>query len=375
MGRFLSTIQLQNRKQINNEQFAKILSRHMKKNGFVPATEKDSQISYSFAFSGNSEWITLSSPAYQSELELRDVQSLAKTMKTIGIITNILDSDMATLSFFSTSGERKDTVVVGRPDYEYEEKIMGQPKYWKPLLDDSFSWEQLLEIWNKDEVFVENLLSEMAPVFGMDSFCVCTDYADWEHDSPKSGATTMHFKNNEPLFLTEGETRLQMQTYSCYLVENAKIGDIFCFFNTGGVSKGLMVLLIGECFKAGEVEMIEMSVERYKEPLNVHANNDREYFSAPCKKCELPDGHIGYAAVFNDYEFFNGINTSHPSMKGKKGDDICHYHFNGIRMKTKILSGDMHKVYGYVIPLAANKNQAYFNFLIAASQEAAGARL
>ena len=62
-----STIQIQNRKQIEADKFIKILSKHMKAKGLVPATEEDSEFSFNLILSRNKNWIALSSPEYDEQ--------------------------------------------------------------------------------------------------------------------------------------------------------------------------------------------------------------------------------------------------------------------------------------------------------------------
>jgi hypothetical protein len=62
-------------------------------------------------------------------------------------------------------------------------------------------------------------------------------------------------------------------------------------------------------------------------------------------------------ASFDDYEFFEGVNMEHPSMKGNKGYDICSYHESTIWFAATILSGEYHKFDLFVIPTNYWENQ------------------
>jgi O-6-methylguanine DNA methyltransferase len=377
MGRFSTTIQIQNRKQIEPEQFVDILTRRMKRDGFVPVSESESQFSYSFTFSENKKWITLSSPDYPSDSVQKDARGLAKTMKTISIISDITDSDMATLDLFNTTGNKKDTVVLGRPDYGCEETVMGQAKYWKPLLADNVTWEQILEIWGKNVTFVEDLLSETAPLFDMDSRNIRTDYRDWEYDN-KNEVTTLYFKNEEPVFITDGSTILAYGTCSLSMISGEKERSVFSFSNIGGISKGLAIIFAGDCIDSGKLKLRNIEIERHKDPMydfknrrNASLNEcDLEYFTAPFEEYISPDGEKALIVYFHDYEFNNGVNMKHPSMNGSKGHDIQWFHESMAIITADIIAGDTHEFTAYVIPLTNwNDGQISFNPRIYKSRE------
>lgn len=371
MGRFSTTIQIHNRNQIESEQFIKILSLYMKKNGFTPSSENESQFSYSFVFSKNKKWISLSSPNYPSQAVQKDVQELAKTMKTISIITNIIDSDVVTLELFNTTGNKKDTVVLGRPDYGYEETVMGNPRYWKPLLADVDTWQQLLEMWSESETFAESIISKTAPLFDMDSFIASTDYKDWLYKDSviADDVITLYFENEEPVFITEGATKLIRGISSFW--ESGKEA-YFAFSNIGGISKGLAIIVLGNCFKNGEVELTgEAKIRRNKDPMKSYkeSNRDMEYFTAPWEKHEIADGRCGFVAFFDNYEFFNGVNTSHPTMNGKKGDDIRWFHESTVWITATVLSGEIHDFEAFAVPLSNGDGQIGINATVFKSKE------
>lgn len=179
MGMSFSTIQIQNRKQIKQEQFQNILTEYMKTKGFISSTEEESELWYSFIFSRNKGWISISSSDYEDEATntmLEDMQELIKSMKTVGVMTQVIDSDMVILNGFDESGVLRDKVVLG--DSEMAEGLggdsSGSSDFWKPLFISNHTWEQWQEICNKNYDWPENALFELAPILGMDKEMIGT---------------------------------------------------------------------------------------------------------------------------------------------------------------------------------------------------------
>ena len=190
MGSSFNTIQIQNRHQLDTEQFIKAFTEYMGKKGLVYTTEEYEEFSYFLAFSANSKWVTLSSPEYEIDFDSfsMDVEGLAKAMNTCCIGTCVFDSDISWLYLFDAPNEKKDTVAIGDPGMinellgmEYS-AVRGKAECWTPLLDNEKTWEKLTSIWNNDYVFAEEALSNMAPLLGIDSMIIMTDYSFWELD-------------------------------------------------------------------------------------------------------------------------------------------------------------------------------------------------
>jgi len=374
MGMWLSTIQIHNRYDIESEQLIKTLSKIMKKKEFMPAAAEDASFSYSFVFSKNRKWITLTSPEYEpiTGIVLGDAQELAKSMKTNCILTSVMDSDQASFDCFGKTGKRKDRVQIGSYGFDISEipaeQVEENPElavmsgygcepekanidFWKPLLVDNHTFAQLQEIWNGDYVCKEEIFSVMAPLLGMDSDVVLCDYNIMNDERCDLDVTTLHFKQDEPMFIKEGATKL---TFGITSVPVSGEEGYYAFCNIGGISKGLVIIVSGDCFTNGEVVLSNVEVRRSKEPMKDYKEGkfEFEYFCAPWEKFEAPDGKVGFIAKFDDYVFVNGVNMEHYSMKGKKGDDLRWFHESSIWFTPTILSGEMHKFWLYVIPQA-----------------------
>ena len=69
-----------------------------------------------------------------------------------------------------TKAERRKTLLSwGADDYFGNDIPEPIESVWAPLLEKGYSWRQLLDVQNGDYVFVEEGLSEIAPIIGMDS--------------------------------------------------------------------------------------------------------------------------------------------------------------------------------------------------------------
>lgn len=93
-------------------------------------------------------------------------------MNVTSFSVEVVDSDFAILTL-----NNGDTVIFGDGSgYGIEESPKGERKFWEPLLADGKTWEQFCEVRGKNEVFVEDALCEAAPILGIDTKYIITDY-------------------------------------------------------------------------------------------------------------------------------------------------------------------------------------------------------
>ena len=173
MGNFFTSTQIYNIKQLDREQFISFFCEEMKKNGYVPGNSNESEVSYILRFADDCKWVTITSEDYDegNQLSQTDTSSLAKMLKTTCINTTVIDSDCAVMEMYNKSGQKDDTLIMGRADDYFGENIpMPSESAWKPFLADDSSWEKLCEIVKESDgyVFIEEGLSELASLIGMD---------------------------------------------------------------------------------------------------------------------------------------------------------------------------------------------------------------
>ena len=103
--------------------------------------------------------------------------------------TVVIDSDCVIKVLYDEKGKKADTLILGRADDYFGDDI-PQPseKIWKPFLSMDGTWERFIEICSKDEVFVEDSLSELAPIIGMDSSNILFSADDAEKGNQRKKA-------------------------------------------------------------------------------------------------------------------------------------------------------------------------------------------
>ena len=359
MGRHMTTIQIQNKHQIQPEQFSANLCAHLKSKGFVPTIPEDADETYMFSISDNGNWITLSSAEYEvlGEEFHPDLKTLAKTMDTCCIGTSVYDSDIVALHLYDAPAKQEDTVLLGRlDDLEGPSMYKGKRKCWEPLLTNNSTWQHLQTIWSDDYVFAEEALQLMAPLLGMDPENILADYSlwNWQQESgEKPACTALHFKkeqptpknadNNEPTKLVVDMTKTMISGEPSW----------FTFYNTGRSSKGLTITFIGDCFKDDAVTISEISVEK---PENPGAGGlARKFITATAgpEKVQFPDGRHGISFRLDDFEFSPGINIQLPATTMKQVEkyinDIMAHQIN-LRFTPILKSGDTHKLSFHICP-------------------------
>lgn len=181
MGNFFTSIQIHNPEQLSKEQFIELFCNKMKENGFVVGNAEDHEISYVLAFADNCKWVSVSSEVYEqgNAFIQKDAGNIAKMLNTCCINVTVVDSDFAMLDMYSNKGKKLDTAVMGRADDYLGDDIPAPKKNaWSAILSEGSTWERFAEVQQGDYVFVEDGLSELAPLLGMNSRNILFDAED-----------------------------------------------------------------------------------------------------------------------------------------------------------------------------------------------------
>jgi|GEM_PF-4247635 hypothetical protein len=344
MGTTFSIIQIENH-QLKAEQLKKEFCKYMKKKGLVASAKEKAEYSYRIAFSNNSNWATLCSLNLDGSNIKDEAENLAKILGTYCIATSIWHSDMIELSLYGASSEQQDTIFAGTMPFDESSddsaKYKGIPEKWKPLFSNGTTWRQIKDVLENDYTFVENMLIELAPLLGIDSKNIAADYSCIEENPNDFDFIELHFKSKDQAFVKEGPTKLKMFHMSFAVTDES---HCVSFYNCGGISKGVSVILYGDCFENEEVEIGEMTLEKTISPRSPkeisNGTWEREMHSAIARKYKTPNGVAGLCFDFNNFEFHEGIDTKNSAMKGKKGDDTIFAHSCCLRFTpTKKLAG------------------------------------
>ena len=188
MGRFFTSTQIYNPKQLDRDGFKAYFCEKMKKEGYEVCEADCAELSYVLAFSENCKWVTLSSEAYEqgNRTAQADTARIAKMLGTYCVNTIVIDSDCAMLDLYNDKGKKADTLVMGRADDYLGDDIPAPAQaVWEQFVSPDSTWEQFMSVVQGDYVFVEDGLSELAPVIGMDSDNILFEYEDADESNEK----------------------------------------------------------------------------------------------------------------------------------------------------------------------------------------------
>lgn len=202
MGRFSTTVQVKDN--VGRTKFVNSFCKVMKGRGFVPCGEDEAALSYLLAF-GEGGWVTVACEDYKNEPRKAydDVREMAAALKTSAFSVEVVDSDFAILKLRDQNGGEDEVVVGDGSGYGIEEPTRGQRQYWEKLLADGKTWEQFSETVEKSEVFVEDTLSELADVPGIDPYYIDADYDEvLEKADENENITALYFKKADKKAMT-----------------------------------------------------------------------------------------------------------------------------------------------------------------------------
>ena len=199
MGLFFTSTQIFNKEQLNNKEFIDLFCNKMKEVGYVTCENDEAEKSYVLRFADNCKWVTITSEDYEqgNQTALNDTSRIAKMLNTSCVNTTVIASDCSVMELFDEDGNKADTLIMGRADDYFGESIsLPSESEWKLFLSDGSSWEKVCEIINNSEsyVFVEDGLSELAPLIGMDEINITFSFDEASEDDQ---TLFFHFKKDE----------------------------------------------------------------------------------------------------------------------------------------------------------------------------------
>lgn len=191
MGRFSITVHIKTK--ADGAGFIDLFRDMMSKRGFAECSADETERTYFLAFGGGG-WATLASERYRDSISgYEDAEKLAAALKTAAVVAEVVDSDFATLKLYLPDGST-DVVWVGDASgYGIDNPPKPKCSLWETLITEDEAWERFCGIAEKDNVFVEDTLYEIATVPGIAPEYICADYRDFiENEDYK--ATSMYFK-------------------------------------------------------------------------------------------------------------------------------------------------------------------------------------
>ena len=172
MGNFFTSSQIFNGEGVDKQQFIDKFCKAMADSGYVVCDSDEGEKSYILRFDANSKWVAIASEEYaqNSNAAKSDTGRIAKMLGTYCMNTEVIDSDCAAMSLYGKDGKSADMLLMGRyDDYFGDDNPEPNEKIWSQFLSGGSTWEQFNEILGGEYVFVEDGLSQLAPVIGMDS--------------------------------------------------------------------------------------------------------------------------------------------------------------------------------------------------------------
>lgn len=172
MGNFFTSSQIFNVEGLDKQQFIDKFCKAMADSGYVVCDSDEGEKSYIIRFEADSKWVAIASEEYaqNSNAAKSDTGRIAKMLGTYFMNTEVIDSDCAAMSLYGKDGKSADMLLMGRyDDYFGDDNPEPNEKIWSQFLSGGSTWEQFKEILGGEYVFVEDGLSQLAPVIGMDS--------------------------------------------------------------------------------------------------------------------------------------------------------------------------------------------------------------
>ena len=188
MGRFFTSTQINNPKQLDCDGFKAYFCEKMKKDGYEVCDADSAELSYVLAFADNCKWVTISSESYEqgNRTAQADTARIAKMLKTTCINTTVIDSDCAMLDLYDDKGKKVDTSIMGSADdYLGDDIPVPAQVVWEQFISAESTWEKFMSVVQGDYVFIEDGLSELAPVIGMDNGNILFEYEDADESNEK----------------------------------------------------------------------------------------------------------------------------------------------------------------------------------------------
>ena len=202
MGSFFTSTQIYAPGNHSKEQFMDMFCKEMKEEGYVICDCDESEITYILRFADNCKWVTITSEKYEqgNRLSQQDTGRIAKMLKTTCVNTIVIDSDFAVLDLYDESGEKADSLILGRADDYFGDDIPEpSEKLWLQFLSAGSTWEQVIEVKKGEYVFVEEGLAKLAPIIGISPGNITFSAEDAnEHDN---STVILDFKKAKPAII------------------------------------------------------------------------------------------------------------------------------------------------------------------------------
>jgi len=321
MGMFLSTFHVKIKGVEDSKSVIDILKKTVKKRGYSLSNEEEADLSFFLFASTESSWLTVTSEIYEEDENVfnNDCKIISKELNTLCLQTSVFDSDIAKIALINENRGLSDTVVIGDPNYVKEmlgvdySKFNGEIHNWLPLLSKDSESAELFDVFNGEYIFVEESIEKMAKLIGFNRNAL-VDYRSAKEETLENvTVSTSYFKRKQSPLIENGPSILKWYTLNTFISD--RIGCI-TFYNTGGVSMGLQIVMLGDFMDSKEVIVNE--VELIKLTKDDNPWNEKFIVRSKAETIETNDGRRGYSFMFSDFMIPKGISTFNYENKRPK---------------------------------------------------------
>ena len=322
MGSTFTNLQIYCGYEFDRNQVVDQVNKYLYDCGFEVASEgQNFDRTLTIKFSKQCPWTTM----YDSFLDSPSIDDLKSTVKKLSKNLNksvvgisVFDSDVLAMYLNDVNSDSKDLVVCSDDDGLAEEigynpnTTKGKLKNWIPFLKSDEDKKKLKELFKGKYTFAEDRLVDISEMLSMDKESVCSvnsDFADNSSDNEDFYLMNLVYREGyKPPFeiVTKG-----LPVFSLYQISYTDNNDIDSieYYNTGGIGKGVKVVIEGECLKNYTFSSCKISTVRHYvyNPNALLPGDKYEECKSDFKSIIDNNDNIYYVAEFKDFIIPEGI--------------------------------------------------------------------
>lgn len=292
---------------------------NMKRKGFY-LSETEAEICRTIIIKDNprSKWVTVYGDEFIYEKVNRLAVSISKKLKTY--VMDLLNNDSDCMLIHLCNPETIDTVYVGYPEGISGKSIKrGNAEAWAPL---AVNAPELIESFSKEYIFSEEVLVSLEEQIGI---CIGDINAQFDDVQISGGdKLILNFKSDKSPYLQEG---LPVFKFMLGRVD-LNVETIYFFYNAGGVSKGVQIILCGNFVRDHLVTVDWIELSGPKDPKKeMDFENNRIYEKVKPEFIPSKEGDDLLCAFFPEFQIPEGINGDYKWQSDKWNDAVSNHCF------------------------------------------------
>jgi len=255
MGAFFTNIQLKvssfDKSEIVDKVIEYITESNLDSDFIKVDNEEEADKTIIISFSKDSEWISI----YDEELEDQGSRKLdkltsvlSKKLNTTALSILVNDSDSMYVGL-NINGILKDSISNLSKKIDFDK---SKPNVWTDILLENYSFEDIKIAWQNNSVFVEDFLTELAKLIKLENSKILTGYNYLCEEKPNEGIKLNFAQKNKKKSAELGLTSFSMLEREGALVDikkGEKENIRWVLTNEGTFSKGIQIVIAGECIK------------------------------------------------------------------------------------------------------------------------------